>query len=83
MIRSLKARLLVWTTGGMAVLLAVFGLLVYGAAYRALDGGFNESLASTARMIAASVKQERDKIEVEIDDGEMPEFSRAKRPDYF
>jgi heavy metal sensor kinase len=82
-IRSLKARLLAWTIGGMAALLAVFGLLVNWAAHRALDGGFNESLATAARMIAASVKQERDKIEVEVDDQEMPEFRRTRKPDYF
>jgi two-component system sensor histidine kinase QseC len=81
--RSLRSRLLAWTIGGMALLVALFAVGVYAAAHRALVGGFEESLAATARALAASVKQEPKKIEVEFDEREMPEFRRPDRPGYF
>jgi len=81
--RSLRSRLLTWTIGGMALLVALFAVGVYAAAHRALVGGFEESLAGTARALAASVKQDEKKIEVEFDEREMPEFRRADRPGYF
>lgn len=83
MMRSLRSRLLAWTIGGMALLVALFAVGVYAAAHRALVGGFEESLAGTARALAASVKQEEKKIEVEFDEREMPEFRRPDRPGYF
>ncbi|MBM4019345.1 MAG: HAMP domain-containing protein [Planctomycetes bacterium] len=83
MTRSLKRRLLGWTTGGMVLLLAVFATVLYVAIERALNASFNESLAITAKAIAASVKQEDAKVEVEFLDQEMPEFHRADRPAYY
>ncbi|MBE3098175.1 MAG: sensor histidine kinase N-terminal domain-containing protein [Planctomycetes bacterium] len=83
MMRSLRSRLLAWTIGGMALLVALFAVGVYAAAHRALMGGFEESLAGTARALAASVKQETKEIEVEFDEREMSEFHRPDRPDYF
>jgi two-component system, OmpR family, heavy metal sensor histidine kinase CusS len=81
--RSLKWRLLGWTAGGMVLLLAVFAVWVYVATERALTRGFDDALATTARAIAASVKLDHEKAEVEFDEQEMPEFHRARRPDYY
>jgi len=81
--RSLKWRLLGWTAGGMILLLAVFAVLIYVAIERALTRGFDDALATTARAIAATVKRDHEKAEVEFDEQEMPEFRRAKRPDYY
>lgn len=80
---SLRRRLLGWTIGGMALLLAVFAVVVYMAIERALVGGFDDGLAATAWAIAASVKEEPGEIEVEFDEREMPEFRRPDRPAYF
>jgi two-component system sensor histidine kinase QseC len=80
---SLKWRLVGLTIGGMALLLAVFAVVVYTVIERALRRGFDDNLAVTAWAIAASAKQEKATIEVEFDDGEMPEFRRADRPAYF
>ena len=83
MTRSLKRRLLGWTTGGMVLVLAVFAVVLYAAIERALTGSFEGSLASTARAIAASVKQDAKEIEVDFSDQEVPEFHRADRPSYY
>jgi signal transduction histidine kinase len=83
MTRSLKRRLLGWTTGGMVLVLAVFAVVLYAAIERALTGSFDESLATTARAIAASVMQSGKEIEVEFSDLEVPEFHRADRPSYY
>jgi hypothetical protein len=50
MTRSLKRRLLGWTTGGMVLLLAFFATVPYVAIERALTGSYNESLAITANL---------------------------------
>jgi two-component system sensor histidine kinase QseC len=80
---SIKMRLLLWVIGGTAGLLAVFAFVVYGVMYRSLVNGFDAVLASTARTIASSVEQNEEKIKAEIDERELPEFHRAKRPDFF
>jgi two-component system sensor histidine kinase QseC len=80
---SLKWRLVGLTIGGMALLLAVFAVVVYTAIERALRNGFDDNLAVTAWAIAASAKQEEATVEVEFDEGEMSEFRRADRPAYF
>jgi two-component system, OmpR family, heavy metal sensor histidine kinase CusS len=81
--RSLKWRLLGWTAGGMVLLLAVFAVGLYLSIDRALNRSFNDALASTAQTIATTVKQDKKKIEVDFDEQEMPEFHRARHPDYF
>jgi two-component system sensor histidine kinase QseC len=79
---SIRARLLLWMIGAMAVLLAVFAMMVYGVMYRSLMNGFDAVLASTARTICGSVEQGKEMVKVEIDEREMPEFHRATKPDY-
>ena len=80
---SIRSRLLLGIIGGMILLLAAFGLTVYGAIHRALLDQFDASLLSTARMLAASVRQEDGKIELELDAQQMPEFQNADKPGYF
>jgi signal transduction histidine kinase len=81
--RSLRARLLVWTVGGMALLVAVFGVVVYGVMRQSLNRSFNASLAGVARTIGATVKQEGGQVEAEFDDRDIPAFRHPKHPDYF
>lgn len=50
---------------------------------RSLVSGFDAVLASTVRTIHSSIEQDRDRIKVEIDERELPEFYRTARPDYF
>jgi signal transduction histidine kinase len=80
--KSLKWRLLGWTAGGMALLLGVFGVAVYTLAHDLLWGEFDDSLQATARTLAALVKMEEGKIEMDLVERDMPEFSRARKPAY-
>ena len=80
---SIRTRLLVWVVGGMAVLLALFAVGLYAVISRALVASFDDVLASTARVISASVEQTDRELKADIDETDIPEFRRADRPDYF
>jgi len=81
--RSLRARLLLGIVGGMMLLLLVFSLVIYTLIRRALVNQFDTSLLSTARMLAASVEQDGDEVELEFKVQQMPEFQKAERPTYY
>ena len=81
--RSLRTRLLVGIVGGMMMMLLVFSLIIYTLIRRALVNQFDASLLSTARMLAASVEQDNDEIELEFKIQQMPEFQKAERPTYY
>jgi len=80
---SLRSRLLAWTIGGMALVLAVFGVAVYAMARHFASEAFDDSLQDTARALSALVRVENGRAEIEMEDRDMPEFSRARRPAYF
>ena len=83
MIRSLRARLLIGIVCGMFFLLLIFSLIVYAVIHRTLFNQYDGSLASTARILAASVELDADGIELEFDVQQMPEFVRTERPTYY
>jgi len=80
---SLRARLLVGIIGGMMLLLVVFSVIIYAVSSRTLVSQFDESLAVTAQILAASVEYDNDKIELELDVQMMPEFQRQERAAYY
>ena len=81
--RSLRTRLIIGVIGGMLLLLTVFSLIVYGVIRRALVNQFDASLASVAQILAASVELDGDKIELEFEVQQMPEFLNAERPTHY
>jgi signal transduction histidine kinase len=83
MMMSIRTRLLLWMTGGMALLLIVFAGVVYEVLSRSLRDGFDEVLLSSARSISASVERNDSGIRFEMDERQAPEFYRAIKPDYF
>lgn len=83
MIRSLRARMLLWTLCAMVILLAGFGVFLYGAMSRSLARNFDEVLTSTARTVCSFVEQTQGDFKIEVDEGQVPEFQRTVRPDYF
>ncbi len=83
MMPSLRTRLLMGIVGGMVLLLIVFSVIIYMVIRRALIDQFDASLAATARILAASVEQDDEKIELELDFEKMPEFQRTQRPAYY
>jgi len=80
---SLRTRLLVSIIGGMALLLTVFSLLIYGVIRSAMVEQFDTSLASVAQILAASVERDKDEIDLELDVQQMPEFQTARHPTYY
>jgi len=82
-IRSLRTRLITGIIGGMILLLVVFSLLLYVVIRSALLEQFDTSLASIARILAASVELDNDEIELEFEVQQMPEFQNAESPTYY
>jgi len=81
--RSLRTRLLASIIGGMALLLTVFSLLIYGVIRSAMVEQFDASLASVAQILAASVELHTDQIDLELDEEQMPEFQNARHPTHY
>jgi two-component system heavy metal sensor histidine kinase CusS len=63
----------------MLLLLAALSLIVYGTIRRALFRQFDAGLESTARLLAASVEQDANDVEL----GLGPEFQDARHPTYY
>jgi two-component system heavy metal sensor histidine kinase CusS len=79
----IRARLLLWTTGGMAILFVVFAVVVYEVLSRSLLDGFDEVLLASSRTISGSVERDSTRVKFEMDERDAPEFYRSAEPDYF
>jgi len=80
---SIRIRLILWIVCGMAILLTIFSVVVYGVLCRSLLGSFDAVLGSTARTVCGFVEQNREGFKVEVDENQVPEFRRSAKPDYF
>ncbi len=80
---SLRARLIVGTIGGMLLLLIVSSLILHTTIRHALLGQFDAAVVSTARMLAASVEQDADEIELASSIQQMPEFRDSRHATYY
>ncbi len=80
---SLRKRLLTGIITGSVISLAIFSLGVYLVIRTALLNQFDTSLASVARILAASVELDGDEIELEFEVQKMPDFQSAKHPTYY
>jgi two-component system heavy metal sensor histidine kinase CusS len=83
MMRSLRTRLLAGIIGGMVFLLTVFSLLLYTVIAGALVNQFDASLVSIAQILAASVERDEDRIEMDLEVQQMPEFQDSGQPTYY
>ena len=83
MSRSIRARLLFWVIGGMAVLQIGLAALVYEVMERAFRDAFDAVLAATAKTLSGDVEQDGLQVRADIDERDLPEFRRANRPDYY
>ena len=79
MMTSLRTRLLAGTVGGMLLLLAVLSLIVYVTIRRALFEQFDAGLESTAQLLAASIEQDANDVELGLE----PEFQDARHETYY
>jgi len=80
---SLQMRLLVGEVLAVLLLLTVFSVGIYTVIRGALFGQFDASLVSIAQILAASVEADGDKIELEFEAQQMPEFQDRDRPTYY
>ena len=83
MTHSIRTRLLVGITAGMALLLTIFSIVIYAMIRLALINQFDASLLSTARMVAAAVEQDNGIIGLELEMLQMPEFQSTEHPIYY
>ena len=82
MIRSIRVRLLLGTVLGAALVLSFAGVALYFMVRASLMKEFDTALADKARTLATMVETEGAKVDLELDDWNMPEFERAQRPEY-
>lgn len=80
---SLRKRLLTGIITGSVISLAVFSLGLYLVIRSALLRQFDASLASTARILAASIEIDGNEIELEFEVAQMPEFQDTEKPTYY
>lgn len=80
---SLRTRLLIGVVIAVFVLLTIFSAAVYIVIRGALVREFDDSLISIAQVLAASVEADEDRIELEFDVQQMPEFQDRNRPTYW
>ncbi len=81
--RSIRARLLFWVIGGMAVLQIGLAALVYEVMERAFRDDFDAVLAATVRTLSGATEQDERQVRADIDERDLPEFRRTSRPDYY
>lgn len=76
----IRTRLLAGISVSMAMLLIVFSFVIYGVVNRSLINQFDASLLSTARMLEASVEQDKGNISLELEPDQMSEFKITHHP---
>jgi len=80
---SLRTRLLFGIVIGMLLLLIVFSSVVYTVFKQVMTNQFDSSLKSTARILAASIEQDGNDIEIEFEIQKMPEFHYPEHPIFY
>jgi heavy metal sensor kinase len=80
---SLRRRLLLRAAGALAILFALAAGAMYLMLRASLLADFDAALASEASALASLAEQDTNRIKIELEPGELPEFRRDKRPHYF
>lgn len=81
--RTLRGRLLLYTSAATAVVLLAAGLAVYFLTRASLFAEFDGALLAAARALHAASEQHASGVRVEVERAQFPEFSRERSPDYF
>lgn len=80
---SLKTRLFVATVGSTSLVFLAAGVVLYLLIRAFLISDFDASLHVQAKALASLAEQQAERIEIEMHPGQMPEFERPRRPEYF
>jgi heavy metal sensor kinase len=83
MMHSIRARLLLGTIAGTLAIVVGAGSELYATTRSSLRHAFDDTLVARARALASLVEYDDGRLEFEIDNRTLPEFSRSERPDYF
>ena len=81
--RSLKTRLFVATIGSTSLVFVAAGIVLYLLIRAFLIADFDASLRVQAKALASLAEQQTGRIEIEMHPGQMPEFERRWRPEFF
>lgn len=79
---SLRLRLIVATSLATSLIVAACGVFVYFGMRKGIRKEFDTALMASTHAIAGMTETKGDRVVIEHD-GEMPQFVRARRPDYF
>lgn len=80
---SLRRRLMFGTMLGSILVFSAAGLGLYGLIRASLRAEFDRGLAVKAGFLASLVEVDEGRIEMEIENAVLPEFSRPRQPEYF
>jgi len=81
--RTLRSRLLLGTAAGTALILGGSGVLLYALVHQALWREFDESLAAKACSLAAMIEYERNRLDLEFDEANLPEFEPSDHAEFY
>lgn len=81
--QSLRARLLARVTLALAIVFALAAIALYLLIRASLLAEFDTALSAQAAALVSLTEQDNQKIKLELDPGELPDFSNGKRPSYF
>lgn len=81
--RTLRTRLLLGTGLGATIVLLLAGGMLYALIQDALWKEFDNTLATKARALASMIEQEGDKIELEFDEADLPEYRPSQEAEYY
>jgi signal transduction histidine kinase len=68
---------------GVAILLVVFGAVVYAAVRGALYNEMDSTLTTTIHTLASSIEFDEGELDVQFDPGKIPEFQKYGQEAYF
>ncbi|GAI38635.1 unnamed protein product, partial [marine sediment metagenome] len=69
--------------GSIALLLLLFGIVIYVTIHHALMREFDASLAESVHIMAACVEVDGDEIEIEFDPARVPELRNKELPSHY
>jgi signal transduction histidine kinase len=82
-LRSLRLRLLLYTSIASLIILSLLGVGVYVFLRGFMVSEFNQSLLTKARAVAATAEQHGNRIIFDFAPDELPKFVTKDHPDYF
>jgi signal transduction histidine kinase len=81
--KTLRARLLLFTTAATASVMVTAGMVIYLVNSASLHDEFDATLVSASRALQSATEQHRLGVRLDLDPAQFPEYSRNESPDFF